>query len=168
MFFWNSLAFSMIQCMLAIWSLVPLPFLTPAWTSGSSWFTYCWSLAWRILSITLLGQVLWVYNFNSEWSPFLITYLTLPQTSFSESVPLSAKWAQRIKMRSWVTCKCIQMWAAIVITLRLVQRLLWSSICKGERVVWAKEMWHHPLQSHRKEGTVCGTKRPCTGGAHGV
>ena len=27
MFFWNSLAFSMIQWMLAIWSLVPLPFL---------------------------------------------------------------------------------------------------------------------------------------------
>ena len=44
MFFWNSLAFSMIQQMLAIWSLVPLPFLKPAWTSGSSRFTYCWSL----------------------------------------------------------------------------------------------------------------------------
>ena len=45
MFFWNSLAFSMIQWMLAIWSLV-LPFLNPAWISGSSWFTYCWGLAW--------------------------------------------------------------------------------------------------------------------------
>ena len=54
MFFWNSLSFSMIQQMLAIWSLVPLPFLKPGWTSGSSRFTYCWSLAWRILSITLL------------------------------------------------------------------------------------------------------------------
>ena len=54
MFFWNSLAFSMIQQMLAIWSLVPLPFLKPAWTSGSARFMYCWSLAWRILSITLL------------------------------------------------------------------------------------------------------------------
>ena len=42
MFFWNSLAFSMIQRMLAIWSLVPLPFLKLAWTSGSSQFTYCW------------------------------------------------------------------------------------------------------------------------------
>ena len=40
MFFWNSLAFSMIQQMLAIWSLVPLPFIKPAWTSGSSWFMY--------------------------------------------------------------------------------------------------------------------------------
>ena len=45
----------MIQRMLAIWSLVPLPFLKPAWMSGSSRFTYCWSLAWRILSITLLA-----------------------------------------------------------------------------------------------------------------
>ena len=34
----------MIQWMLAIWSLVPLPFLNPAWTSGSSRFMYCWSL----------------------------------------------------------------------------------------------------------------------------
>ena len=34
---------------------VPLPILNPAWTSGSSRFTYCWSLAWRILSITLLA-----------------------------------------------------------------------------------------------------------------
>ena len=40
--------------MLAIWSLVPQPFLKPAWTSGSSRFMYCWSLAWRILSVTLL------------------------------------------------------------------------------------------------------------------
>ena len=55
MFFWNSLAFSMIQRILAIWSLVPLPFLNPAWTTGSSQFMYYWSLAWRILSIILLA-----------------------------------------------------------------------------------------------------------------
>ena len=36
MFFWNSLAFSLIQRMLTIWSLVPLPSLNPAWASGSS------------------------------------------------------------------------------------------------------------------------------------
>ena len=41
----------MIQQMLAIWSLVPLRFLKPAWTSANSKFMYCWSLAWRILSI---------------------------------------------------------------------------------------------------------------------
>ena len=32
--------------MLAIWSLVSLPFLKTAWTSGISWFMYCWSLVW--------------------------------------------------------------------------------------------------------------------------
>ena len=42
--------------MLTIWFLVPLPFLNPAWTSGSSWFMYYWSLAWRILSMTLLAH----------------------------------------------------------------------------------------------------------------
>ena len=54
MFFWNSLAFWMIQWILAIWPLVPLPFLKPTWTSGSSRFTYCWSLAWRSVNLFLL------------------------------------------------------------------------------------------------------------------
>ena len=45
----------MIQWMLAIWSLVPLPFLNPAWTSGNFQITCYWSLAWRIFSITLLA-----------------------------------------------------------------------------------------------------------------
>ena len=54
MFLWNSPVFSMIHQMLAIWSLIPLLFLNPASTSGSSQFMYCWSLVWRILSITLL------------------------------------------------------------------------------------------------------------------
>ena len=44
----------MIQWMLAIWSLVPLPFLNPPCTSGSSWFMYCWSLACH-----LLGTIKW-------------------------------------------------------------------------------------------------------------
>ena len=45
MFFWNSLAFSMIQWMLAIWSLFFLYFLNLAWTSGSFWFMNCWILS---------------------------------------------------------------------------------------------------------------------------
>ena len=55
MLFWNSLAFSMIQRILAICSLVPLPLLNSAWISGISWFMYYWSLAWIILSFTLLA-----------------------------------------------------------------------------------------------------------------
>ena len=87
MFFWNSVAFLMIQQMLAIWSLVPLAFLNPAWTSGSSQFTYCWSLAWRILSITLLA---------CEMSAIVTTHLTpLPQKRPSHAHHLpSGHWAR--------------------------------------------------------------------------
>ena len=38
-----------LQWILAIWSLVSLPFLNPAWISESCQFTYCWSLTWRII-----------------------------------------------------------------------------------------------------------------------
>ena len=64
MFFWNSFAFSMIQRMLAIWSLVSLPFLNPIWPSGISWFTYYWSLACKILSMTLLA---WEMSATVQW-----------------------------------------------------------------------------------------------------
>ena len=53
--FWNSFVFSIISQMFTIWSLVPLPLWNPVCTSESSRLTYCWSLAWRILSITLLA-----------------------------------------------------------------------------------------------------------------
>ena len=60
--------------MLTIWSLVPLPFLKPAWTSGSSWLTYCWSLTWRILSITLLAcemsAIVWSFDHSLALSFF--------------------------------------------------------------------------------------------------
>ena len=54
MFFWNSLALSMIRRMLATLFLIRLPLCNPSCTSGCSQFTYCWSLTWMILSITLL------------------------------------------------------------------------------------------------------------------
>ena len=54
-FFWNSLAFLIIQQMMAIWSLISFPFVNPACIYESSWFTYYRSLTWKILSITLLA-----------------------------------------------------------------------------------------------------------------
>ena len=82
----------MIQWMSTIWSLVLLPFLNPAWTSGSVWFTYCWSLALRILSITLLAcemsvcAVVWpffgivfLWGWNENWLfPVLWPLLSFP------------------------------------------------------------------------------------------
>ena len=79
--------FSMAQWMLAIWSLVTLPFLNPACTSESSQFTYCWNLAWRILKITLLAcetrAVVWwfehslvllFFGFMSMYCWFILLY----------------------------------------------------------------------------------------------
>ena len=92
-FFWNSLAFSMIQWMSAIWSLVPLPFLKPAWTPGSPWFTYCskaglenfehyftstWdecncAVVWAFFGIAFL------WNWNKNWPfPVLWPLLSFP------------------------------------------------------------------------------------------
>ena len=74
MFFWYSFAFSVIQRMLAIWFLVPLTLLNPDWTSGSSQFTYCWSLTQRILNTTLLvHEVKWsevscLRLFSTPWT----------------------------------------------------------------------------------------------------
>ena len=57
----------MIQRMLAIWSLVPHPFLNPACTFGSSQFTYCWSLVkWGQLYGSL--NILWhCLSLGLEW-----------------------------------------------------------------------------------------------------
>ena len=94
-FIWNSLAFSMIQQMLAIWSLVPLPFLNPAWTSRSSHFIYYWSLVWRSLSIfcqhvrwvQLCGSLNMLWDWNENW-PFPVLW---PLLSFPN---LLAYWVQ--------------------------------------------------------------------------
>ena len=92
------LCFSM---MLEIWSLVPLPFLNSAWAPGSSWFTYCWSLDWRILSnyfasmwdecncavVWTLFGIAFLWNWNENW-PFPVLW---PLLSFPN---LLAYWVQ--------------------------------------------------------------------------
>ena len=57
-------SFFMIQRMLAIWSLVPLPFLKPAWTSGSSWFM--WTNPHMNVSLKP-GLENFEHYFNSVW-----------------------------------------------------------------------------------------------------
>ena len=55
-------------------NLVPLPFLNSAWMSGSSRFMCCWSLAWKILSITLLAcemsAIVWQFEHSLASSFF--------------------------------------------------------------------------------------------------
>ena len=74
MFFWNSLAFSTFQRMLAIRPLVPLPFLNPACTSQSSQFMYCWSLTWRILNFALFSYEMSVIVWWFEHSLALLFF----------------------------------------------------------------------------------------------
>ena len=87
MFFWNSVAFSMIQWMLAIWSLLPHHFLNPAWTSGSSWFTYYWSLAWENFKHYFASM--WdEYNCAVVWAFFGIAFLW----DWNENWPCPVLW----------------------------------------------------------------------------
>ena len=65
MFFWNSLDFSMIQRMLAIWSLVPLTLLKPGLENFEHYFTGMWdecnyALVWAFFGIAFL----WDWNEN--------------------------------------------------------------------------------------------------------
>ena len=78
MFFWNSLAFSMIQRMLAIWSLVRLPFLNPTWTlkvlssrAVEAWLGEFWaSLYYHVRWVRLCGSLnilLHCLSLGLEW-----------------------------------------------------------------------------------------------------
>ena len=49
-------------------------FLNPAWTSGSSWFMYCWGLDWRIFE-HYLDSVWDECNYTVVWTFFGITFL---------------------------------------------------------------------------------------------
>ena len=95
-FFWNSLAFSMIQQMLAIWSLVPLSFLNPVWISGSLQVTYYWSLAWKILSVTLLACEIAI---RSSWPE----PRSAPGLVYADCTELLHLWLQRI-WTIWFQC----------------------------------------------------------------
>ena len=96
MCFWDSLAFLIIQRMLAIWSLISLPFLKAAWTSGSSWFMYCWSLTWRILSITLLMC-------EKEWTNWFKKKKKTqdPYKCCVQEIYLKPRATYRLKVRVW-------------------------------------------------------------------
>ena len=103
MFFWNSLAFPVIQWMLAIWFLVPLPFLNPAWISGSSRFMYCWSLAWRILSIALLACA-------TAAAKLLQSCPTLCNPTDSSPLDSSVPWILQARTLEWVAVSFSNAW----------------------------------------------------------
>ena len=85
----------MTHRMFTIWSLVPLPFLKPAWTSESSRFTYCWSLAWRILSIQ--GNLKSLLQYHSSktsilWhSAFFMVQFSHPYMTTGKNIALTRR-----------------------------------------------------------------------------
>ena len=92
--------FAMIQRMLTIWILVPLPFLKPAWTSGSShiaeaWLEEFWALLYQSVRWVQLCCILSIlciafhWDWNENWSfPVLWPLLSFPN--------LLAYWVQHI------------------------------------------------------------------------
>ena len=122
----------MVQQMLAIWSLVLLPFLNPAWTSGNSRFMYCWSLAWRILSITLLAcevsAIVWqkqMFFWNScfFYDPTSVGNLISDFSAFSKSSLIIWKFTVHVLLKPglenfehyfvsmWDECNWAVVWA---------------------------------------------------------
>ena len=96
--FWTSSAFSMIQWMLAIWSLVPLSFRNPAWTSGSSQlmkpslenFEHYFASRWDECNCAVLWAffgIAFLWDWNENW-PFPVLW---PLLSFPN---LLAYWVQ--------------------------------------------------------------------------
>ena len=127
----------MIQQMLAICSLVPLPFLKPAWTSGGSWFIYCGSLAWRILSITLLACEVKLLNrvqlIVTQWT---VAYQAPPSLGFSKQeywsgLPFpSPGESSQARARTQVSCiagGCFTIWA----TREAHLRVNWVQSCSS-------------------------------------
>ena len=82
---------------------VPLPFLHPACTSGSSQFTHCWSLAWRILSIILLAceisAIVW-YTEHSLALPFFGIGKKTDQLSWTYSISPSHTFKKILQFKS--------------------------------------------------------------------
>ena len=100
-FFWNSLSFSMIQQMLAIWFLVPLPFLNPACTPGSSQFTY------GLENFEQYFPSVWdEYNCAVVWTFLVIPFLGLEWKLTSSSPAATAEFSKFASILSAALPQC--------------------------------------------------------------
>ena len=159
----------MIQWMLAIWSLLPLPFEHPAWTSGSSCFRYCWSLAWRIFINTLLACEMSAIVREFEHSSALSFFGTGMKTDLFQSC--SHCWVFQICWHiecSTFTAACFRIWnssAGVAISMHngLSQgtlHLAWmlECLCSAHR----ETPWHClPVNSWKKEEINTPTPHRC-------
>ena len=164
----------MSQQMLVIQSLFPLPFINPAWTSESSWFTYCLKTHWRSLNITLLVceisaivhllcyslSILWHFLFwdwNENWSfPVLCQCFVFQTCCHSECSSLTASsfriWTSSTGIPSSPLAFCVMMLPKAHLKSHLGREwfLLQFNVYleKGKNrnnKLWTVSMWHHRI-----------------------
>ena len=154
MFFQNSLAFPMIQWMLAIWSLVPLPFL---------FFFYCWEIIffyfYYFFFLNILGQF-WGRNSlsilelkvnswlgkvavgNNNFFFFTISVRMGHKDFFFENLycKLAPKSFYKLKLRKWASASS-ETWQ--LMSLGLVLKIMLEIIIMFvEKEVRRQEVWH--------------------------
>ena len=139
MFFWNYLVFSMIKWILAIWSLIPLPFLKPTWTSGSSRFTYCWSLACGFLIYKTGSCKTLRFNPKSLWYHTWVSLL----------------WQKKERSQVCKNHRCFQISSLQLLLFChfLLPNLLWASRRKVDMLgfLFSSGQWWRCLMSTLKE-----------------
>jgi len=138
----------MIQWILAIWSLVPLPFLNLVCTSGSSRFTYCWFLiegfehylaslwndcncviVWTFISIALL------WDWNENWPfPVLWPLLNFPNFLQHHSSKESIFWHSAFFFTGQHSYPYMTTWKTIALTIWIfvgkVMSLLFNTLSR--------------------------------------
>ena len=147
MCFWNSLAFSVIQQMLAIWPLVPLPFLNLSCTPVKFLVHVLLSLAWRVLSITLLACEMnaIVLLFEHSWITSLLWQKSLCNSMKLWAMPCRATQNGHVIEETSDKISALEEGMANHSNF-LVVRTPWT-VWKGEKI------WHWKMNSPRSEGS---------------
>ena len=96
----------MCQQTLAIWSLIPLPFLipflNPTWASGSSRFMYCWSLG--LENFEHYFASMWnECNYEVVWTFFGIAFLW----DWNENWPFPILWQKFFQICWHIECSTL-------------------------------------------------------------
>ena len=145
MFFWNSLAFSMSQWMLAIWSLVPLPFFKPR--DGIMQINFNFIIPWikRSLAKNLPAMQetqLWSLNQGDPLEKWMATHSSIPAWRISwteEPDGLQYMGSQRVK-HEWVT-------NTLLSTLKKIKSLVWITSNYSTVNVILTSIFHSSIQS---------------------
>ena len=133
--------------MLAIWSLVPLPFLKPAWTSGSSQFTVRVAIIKKSTNKKMLERVWRKRNppiplrqcklvhplWRSEWTFFKKLKIELP---YGQAIPLLGIYPGKMKTLIWKGT-CTPMFTLALFTVAKIWKQLKSPLSDE----WIKKVW---------------------------